>query len=63
LNIELRSFINDKDFIGRSGVEISQEMKVLIASTAIMLTFGFRDFYIGLIQKIIVYPEKVLFTN
>lgn len=52
------SFINDKDYIGRSGIEISQEMKVLIASTAVMLTFGFRDFYIGLIQKIIVYPEK-----
>jgi Mlc titration factor MtfA (ptsG expression regulator) len=51
-------FINDKDFIGRNGVEISQEMKVLIASTAVMLTFGFRDFYIGLIQKIIVYPGK-----
>lgn len=52
------NFINDKDFIGRNGVEISQEMRVLIASTAVMLTFGFRDFYIGLIQKIIIYPEK-----
>jgi hypothetical protein len=23
-----------------------------------MLTFGFRDFYIGLINKIVIYPEK-----
>ncbi|MFH6767944.1 zinc-dependent peptidase [Gaetbulibacter aquiaggeris] len=51
------SFIIDKDFIGR-GVQITEEMKILVASTAVMLTFGFRDFYIGLIQKIVVYPEK-----
>ena len=52
------SFIKDKDFIGRDGVKITEEVKVLIASTAVMLTFGFRDFYIGLINKIVVYPEK-----
>jgi len=51
------SFINDKDFIGR-GIQITEEMKILVASTAVMLTFGFRDFYIGLIQKIVVYPDK-----
>ena len=53
----MASFINDKDFIGR-GIQITEEMKILLASTAVMLTFGFRDFYIGLIQKIVVYPDK-----
>ncbi len=52
------SFINDKDFIGRNGIKMSDEIKVLISSTAVMLTFGFRDFYIGLINKIVIYPEK-----
>jgi len=52
------SFIKDKDFIGRDLDGITEEMKVLISATAIMLTFGFRDFYIGLISKIVVYPEK-----
>ena len=52
------SFINDKDFIGRNGIQITEEIKILIASTAVMLTFGFRDFYIGLVSKIVVYPEK-----
>lgn len=52
------SFIKDKDFIGRGGNAITEEMKVLIAATAVMLTFGFRDFYIGLISKIVVYPGK-----
>ncbi|MBD0836344.1 zinc-dependent peptidase [Aestuariibaculum suncheonense] len=51
-------FIEDKEFIGRAGVEINDEIKVLISATAIMLTFGFRDFYIGLISKIVVYPSK-----
>ncbi|WP_082333710.1 zinc-dependent peptidase [Mangrovimonas sp. TPBH4] len=56
------SFISDKDFIGRSGVEVSEEMRVLISATAVMLTFGFRDFYIGLIDKIFIYPEEFYST-
>lgn len=51
------SFIKDKDFIGRDGIVISDEKQVLIAATAVMLTFGFRDFYIGIISKIVIYPE------
>ena len=51
------SFITDKDFIGRDNVVITDEIKVLISATAVMLTFGFRDFYIGLISKIIIYPK------
>lgn len=52
------SFIVDKHFIGREGLQISEEMKVLISATAVMLTFGFRDFYIGLISKIFIYPDE-----
>ncbi|WP_299552475.1 zinc-dependent peptidase [Seonamhaeicola sp.] len=54
----LASFIKDKDFIGREGVKPTEEMKVLISATAVMLTFGFRDFYIGLISKIVIYPDE-----
>lgn len=52
------AFIKDKDFIGREDVVITDEMKVLISATAVMLTFGFRDFFIGIISKVIVYPNK-----
>ena len=52
----LKCFIIDKDFIGRSNCEITEEMKVLVCATAVMLTFGFRDFYIALISKIVIYP-------
>lgn len=51
------SFLSDKDFIGRKDLVITNEIKVLIASTAVMLTFGFRDYYIGLINKIVIYPD------
>lgn len=51
------SFIIDKDFIGRNGIVVNDEIRVLISATAVMLTFGFRDFYIGLISKIIIYPK------
>lgn len=52
------SFIKDKDFIGRDGNTITDEMKVLVSATAVMLTFGFRDFYIGFISRIVIYPSK-----
>ncbi|WP_308990542.1 zinc-dependent peptidase [Mariniflexile litorale] len=61
-NHRVSSFIADKDFIGRDGLVINEEIKVLISATAVMLTFGFRDFYIGVISKIIVYP-KAFYSN
>lgn len=56
------SFIKDKDFIGRDGCLITDEVKVMISATAVMLTFGFRDYYIGIISKIVIYP-KAFFSN
>ena len=52
------SLIKDKFFIPRGGLKITDEMKVLISSTAAMLTFGFREFYIGMINKIFIYPDE-----
>jgi len=58
----LTLFIKDKDFIGREGFVITDDIKVLISATAVMLTFGFRDFYIGIIDKIFIYPDA-FFSN
>lgn len=52
------SFIKDKFFIGREGLIVTEEMKLLISATAVMLTFGFRDYYIGLLNRIFIYPEE-----
>lgn len=58
----VKSFIIDKHFIGRNNLIINDEIRVLISATAVMLTFGFRDFYIGLISKIVVYPGEFYST-
>ncbi|BAO76172.1 hypothetical protein WPG_1942 [Winogradskyella sp. PG-2] len=50
-------FINSKAFVGREGVEVTDEMKTLISSTAVMLTFGFRNYLIDIIETIIIYPK------
>lgn len=52
-----RRFIDNKKFRGRDMV-ITNEIKVLTAATAIMLTFGFRKYLIKTIDSIIVYPEE-----
>ena len=56
------TFMIDKNFIGRSDLIVTDEMKVLISATACMLTFGFRDFNIGSIDHIFIYPDKFYST-
>jgi hypothetical protein len=56
------AFIEYKQFIGKDGFGITEEVKVLISATAVMLTFGFRDYTIKSIKNIIVYPTKYYST-
>ena len=53
----LFKFLKDKDFYGREDLLVTEEMKVLLGATAVMLTFGMRNFYLGILEKIIIYPE------
>ncbi|MEW4923681.1 zinc-dependent peptidase [Algibacter sp. 2305UL17-15] len=50
------TFIKRKKFIGKEGFVVTEEAKVLISATAIMLTFGFRNYIIEYIKTIIIYP-------
>lgn len=52
------TFIKEKEFIGRQELVIDDEIKVLISATAIMLTFGFKDYLLNIINAVIVYPES-----
>ncbi|MDT0559395.1 zinc-dependent peptidase [Ichthyenterobacterium sp. W332] len=54
----LVKFIDNKNFIGRESLIITDEMKILIGATGVMLTFGFRDYLISIISKIIIYPDS-----
>jgi len=50
-------FINRKEFDGR-GIEITEEIKVLIAATAVQLTFGMNKYLFKHFDRIIIYPDK-----
>lgn len=52
-----------KTFVARGGLnEVSEDMKTLIAASAIQITFGFPGVYFEHFQKIIVYPDSYYST-
>ena len=52
----VQKFINIKEFVPRGGIKhITVEMKVLIAASAIQLTFGYPSIYFMHFRKIILY--------
>ena len=53
-------FINKYEFIGKDGMVIDDRVKVLIAATSTMLTFGMRVYLYEVITKILVYPQEYL---
>ena len=57
----IQYFIKNWEFIGKD-IEVNITMKVKIAATATKLTFGFRDYKIGVLDKIVIYP-KAYFSN
>lgn len=50
-------FIDLHDFEGRAGLYVSDHHRVLIASTAVMLTFGYREYTIKSLKRFIIYPD------
>lgn len=56
-------FIKHHQFEGRSGVYITNQHKVLIASTAIMLTFGYRNYRFKSLSTFVIYPEAFQSTS
>lgn len=50
-------FIEKYQFVGKEGFLVTDEVKVLVASTSIMLTFGMRNYLFEIIDKVILYPS------
>lgn len=57
----LQYYVTNWEFIGKD-IEITNTMKVLIAATTAKLTFGFRDYKIEAVNKIIIYPKNYFST-
>ena len=49
-----------RHFVGREGLEVTDAMKIRIAGTNVMLTFGMRQYLTDVFQTIIVYPDTFL---
>lgn len=50
-------FMEDKYFVGREGLVITDEIRLLISASAIQLTFGLRDYMITHLHTINVFPR------
>jgi MtfA peptidase len=53
----VQAFIDTYKFAGRQGQHITEDMKIKIAGTYVMLTFGMRAYLTSLFETIIVYPD------
>lgn len=50
-------FIEHHHFVGKDSFQITQKIELLIAGTAIMLSFGFSEYLYSLFSTIIIYPK------
>jgi Mlc titration factor MtfA (ptsG expression regulator) len=57
----INEFIEKYEFIGKE-IVITEQMQILIAGTYVMLTFGMRNYLVGLFNKIIIYPSSYFST-
>lgn len=53
----VHEFMNAYRFAGREGIDVTDEMKIRISATGIMLTFGMRNYLPTVFNTIIVYPD------
>ena len=51
-------FIDNKDFISKGDITITEEKKLLIADSAVKLTFGLRKFMFEQFEKIIIFKGE-----
>ncbi|MCX2743235.1 zinc-dependent peptidase [Mangrovivirga sp. M17] len=59
----VQRFITLKQFIPRGGLsEVSEEMKVLIAASAIQISFGYPSVYFKHFSRILIYPDNYYST-
>ncbi|NMM47490.1 zinc-dependent peptidase [Marinigracilibium pacificum] len=59
----VQRFIELKSFIPRGGLNtVTDEMKVLIAASAIQMTFGYPSVYFKHFNKILIYPDDYYST-
>jgi len=51
------SFLNQKQFVPRDSLQLTERKKILIASVGCMLSFGRKNYNYNLIKYILIYPK------
>ncbi|AWG23918.1 zinc-dependent peptidase [Flavobacterium kingsejongi] len=59
----VKAFLLHYRFVGRENLVVTQEMKILVAATYIMLSFGMRRYLINVFRYIILYPGTYYSVN
>jgi Mlc titration factor MtfA (ptsG expression regulator) len=54
----IRNIIENKWFAGREGLEVSNEMMLLITATMAQLTIGIQRFYFPRFDRIVIFPDQ-----
>jgi Mlc titration factor MtfA (ptsG expression regulator) len=54
----VNSFLEKKRFLSRAGLEITEEMKAMVAGAAIQLSFGLQNFTFDYFNTIILFPHS-----
>lgn len=54
----IMKFLADKEFQTREGLRLTYEMKLVVASAAVKITFGLRDYKLSSFHTIILYPDE-----
>ncbi|NQU34818.1 MAG: zinc-dependent peptidase [Bacteroidetes bacterium] len=54
----LMNFLDYKDFQTREGLRLTTEMKLVISSAAVRITFGLRNYEFSLFHTIIIFPDE-----
>src|SRR5690606_30147893 len=55
-------FIQEKEFIPRNFREVTSKMKILIAATAVQITFGLPEITLRHFKRVIIYPDTYYST-
>lgn len=58
----LANLMDGIDFQGKSGVYIDDKKRILTTATAVLLTFGYRDYKLKLVSRILIYPNSFYST-
>lgn len=57
------SFMKNYHFAGREGLHVTDDIKLKIAATAVMLSFGMRNYLHDGFSAVILYPDAFLSAN